>query len=196
MAYHIYHSEALFLGGRSSGEGDKMLYCYTRELGLVSAHVRSVRELRSRLRYVLQTFAHAEVDLIRGKHGWKLISARPINSFSELWKDPEKRAIIAQHTHLLRRLIQGEEPQFALFDDLLQSLELLSRVDDKKELRSLELLFVVRLLNQLGYWGEDEARSELFLDEVWKDRNIFQMIEEKRVSLISGINRALRETQL
>ena len=111
MAHHIYHTEALLLGGRPSGEGDRLLYCYTRELGLVMAHAKSLREMRSRLRYALQTFSHAELDLIRGKHGWKLISARPVESFGMLWQKKRKRTVVAQYVELIRRLIQGEETE-------------------------------------------------------------------------------------
>ena len=196
MAYHVYHTEALLLGGTARGEGDRLLYCYTRELGLVLVHAKSLREMRSRLRYALQTFSHAHVDLIHGKHGWKLISARPVDSFGAIWKEQRKRSIIAQYTELIRRLIQGEEAQEELFDEVLESLEHLCTLEDEQELRAAELLFVVRLLHRLGYWGDTEGFECMFGDEVWKDKQATLLARNSRTLLLANVNRALRETQL
>ena len=195
MAYHIYHTGAIILGGRPSGEGDQMLYCYTRELGLISAHAKSLREGRSRLRYVLQLFAHAELDLIHGKHGWKLISARPIDSFSLLWRHPSKRVLFAQHAQLIRRLIQGEERHELLFDEILAGLQFLKNISHEAELRTAELIFVVRLLHHLGYWADKDQFATLLGEQPWTT-DMLAFAEAKRTPILAGINQALRETQL
>ena len=196
MAYHVYHTEALLLGGTARGEGDKLLYCYTRDLGLVLVHAKSLREMRSRLRYALQTFSHAHVDLIHGKHGWKLISARPLDSFGSLWKEGRKRSIVAQYTELIRRLIQGEEAQETLFDEVLEGLQHLRTLVDEEELRAAELLFVVRLLHRLGYWGDTEGYEQMFHTDIWKDKQALGLASTSRMTLLVQVNRALRETQL
>ena len=196
MAYHVYHTEAIVLESRPFGEGDRLLHLYTRELGLVMAHAKSLREMRSRLRYTLTTFAHAEVDLIHGKHGWKLISARPVDSLASIWRQKEKRSIIAQHAQLLRRLIQGEERHEALFDDTLSALAFLREGEGIETLRSAELLFVVRLLSRLGYWEEKKEYEGLFVENVWSDNIALSLVETSRGSLLRAANQALRETQL
>ena len=195
MSYHVYHTEALILGSLPSGEGDRLIFCYTRELGLVMANARSIRESRSRLRYILQTFAHAEIDLIRGKYGWKLISARPLRSFAHIWEHKEKRQILAQSTTLLRRLVQGEERHAELFDDLLSGLGFLHEVETETELRSLELLFAVRMLSGLGYWGTEEEFASLVCDEGWC-RSSLELLTASRPAVLSSVNQALKETQL
>ncbi len=195
MSYHIYHTEAIMLGGRAVGEGDRMLYAYTRELGFVAAHTKSIREGRSKLRYALQTFAHAEIDLIRGKHGWKLISAHPIDSFSSLWRDPKKRRIIAEHTHLIRRLIHGEERHELLFDDMLLGLQFIRRLENEAEVSAAELVLVVRVLSHLGYWGKGAALAPIFRENVWTIESL-RFANEERTSLLSGVNRALEASNL
>ena len=195
MAYHVYHTEALILGGRPSGEGDRSLFCYTRELGLVMAHAKSLREGRSRLRYALQTFAHAEIDLIRGKHGWRLISARPVDSLAELWNHPSKRRILAHHAGLLERLIQGEERHEILFDEILEGLEFLRSVDEEIMLRAAELLLVIRLLARLGYWGDTEIHAPLFAADAWSLASL-AYARDSRKTLLVGVNEALRASQL
>ena len=196
MAYHVYHTEALLLGGTARGEGDRLLYCYTRDLGLVLVHAKSLREMRSRLRYALQTFSHAHVDLIHGKHGWKLISARPLESFGSLWMEGRKRSIVAQYIELIRRLIQGEEAQETLFDEVLEGLQHLRTLADEEELRATELLFVVRLLHRLGYWGDTEGIEVLFRPDIWSDKTATRLAHEQRTPLLTSVNQALRATQL
>lgn len=195
MAYHVYHTEAIILGGRPSGEGDRVLFCYTRELGLVYAQVKSIRETRSRLRYVLQTFSYVEADFIRGKHSWKLISARPIDSFSSLWKHPAKRLVVAEYAHLLRRMIQGEEEHRMLFDDVLVGLRFLSGVEHGEDLRATELVFVVRMLAKLGYWQSSEMNSPLLDGKEW-NLQMLNIAHENRKRLLMGVNRALVSSQL
>jgi recombinational DNA repair protein (RecF pathway) len=195
MSYHIYHTEAIVLGGRSVGEGDRMLYCYTRELGFVAAHTKSIREGRSKLRYTLQTFSHADLDLIRGKHGWKLISAHPIDSLSSVWRHPAKRRIIAEHTHLIRRLIHGEERHELLFDDLLAGIQFLRRLEDDAELSAAELLLVVRVLAHLGYWGKEADFAPVFTENVWTPEGL-RFAQQERAPLLSGVNRAIEASNL
>lgn len=195
MAYHVYHTEAIILGGRLFGDGDRILYCYTREFGMLFAHAKSIREIRSRLRYALQTFAYAEVDLIRGKHGWKLISARPVDSFGHLWSHRQKRHVVAQHTHLLRRLIQGEEEHRALFDDLLNGLYFLGTIEESEELRAAELLLVIRLLERLGYWETEQSDEILFTADSWTKETL-EHARGERARLLVGVNRALAASQL
>lgn len=196
MAYHIYHTEAIILDSRPFGEGDRLLHCYTRELGLVVAHAKSLREMRSRLRYTLTTFAHAEVDLIHGKHGWKLISARSVESNKNILAKKDKRLIFAQHTQLIRRLIQGEERHEALFDEMLAAIDFLRSAPKDSEFRSAELLFVVRLLSELGYWENKEEFSSLLQENVWEDNAAFSLLERERPRVLTLVNTALRATQL
>ncbi|KKU78632.1 MAG: repair protein RecO protein [Parcubacteria group bacterium GW2011_GWA2_47_7] len=195
MSHHIYHTEAIILGARPSGEGDRLLYCYTRELGLVVAHARSIREARSRLRYALQLFSHAQIDLIRGKYGWKLISATPISSFRELWSHAGRRRVAAEHLRLARRLIQGEEQHEVLFDDFLNGLTLISTLFDRESLKDAELLLVVRLLDALGYWGEQKELSLAFAGCTFTEDDLAK-IRPHRSAIVAGVNRALDSTQL
>lgn len=195
MSYHVYHTEALILSARPVGEGDRLFHCYTRELGLVAARAKSVRETRSRLRYALQTFAHAEIDLVEGKNGWRLISARPITSFRSLWEDGAKRRIAAQHASLVRRLIQGEERHQELFDDILEGLSFLEKVEEQKALEDTELLLVVRLVALLGYWKAGERFALLFETPAYSFE-ILRRVPPLRRELLQGVNHALHSSHL
>lgn len=195
MSYHVYHTEAIILGGRAAGEGDRVLYCYTRLVGLVAAYAKSLREERSRLRYALQTFAHAEIDLVRGKGGWKLVSAHPIDSFGSLWRHPSKRRIVASHAHLIRRLINGEERHELLFDDMLSGLQFLSGIENEAELHACELILVIRMLSRLGYWDSGKLFPQLAKENVLTTESL-RFAEEARKSLLAEVNKALELSHL
>lgn len=195
MSYHIYHTEALILGGLMRSEGDRLFYCYTKELGLVVAHAKSVREGRSKLRYGLQTFAHAEIDLVSGKSGWRLISARPIDSFRDSWEHAEKRRILARQAQLLRRLIQGEERHSELFDDVLSGIYFLESLTRDEDLPLAEVLMVVRLLDELGYWGKKEMHAPLFGEGAWS-RGSLEYVRSVRQELLGEVNDSLQSSQL
>jgi DNA repair protein RecO len=194
MAYHVHHTEAIILGGHPVGEGDRLLRCYTKELGLVFARVTSVREQRSRLRYALQSFSYVEADMIRGKHGWKLISAQLVDPFALLWSDPVKRRIVAQYAQLLARLIQGEERHDVIFDELLTALYYLHELSNESDLRAAELVFVVRILAHLGYWDSHDETPVLRAHE-WSEE-VLRSADINRTALLAGVNRALAASQL
>ena len=195
MSHHIYHTQAIILGGYPRGEGDRALYCYTRELGLVVAHARSLREGRSRLRYTLQAFAHVEIDLVRGRREWKLISAHPIDTFASLWRHIGKRRVIAEHAHLLRRLIHGEERHEVLFDDILSGLKFLSGLENDIELRAAELVMVVRVLSHLGYFAPQTVFAPFAEENIWTTDSL-RLAATDRIAILSEVNRALELSHL
>jgi len=107
--YTIYHTEGIVLGGAPVGEASKILYIFTRDFGLVSAHTRSLRELKSKLRYGLQDFSYTHIDLIRGKGGWRVTSAIPIDNLSLAPIRIDYFELISRVFSLVRRLVKGEE---------------------------------------------------------------------------------------
>lgn len=188
--YAIYHTDAFVLSALPRGEGDRTLSLYTHRMGLIAANVKSVRELRSRLRYALQPYARAEVDLVRGKHGWKLTSARPVDSHRDIWGHPEKRVVLERISGLLLRLVAGEEAHPDLFEDLARGLTLIRSTHDGS-LAALELLLVARTLARLGYWDVSGDEPLFGPDDLALD-----FVVSERRELLSRVNRSLRETQL
>src|SRR5665213_2708544 len=74
--YQKYHTEALVLGSRESGEADKVFALFTRDFGLVRARASSVRSESSKMRYALQKYSRASISLVRGKRGWRILDTR------------------------------------------------------------------------------------------------------------------------
>jgi DNA repair protein RecO len=195
MAYRIYHVEGIVLQSKPTGEGDALLFVYTRELGLVMVVAKSLRLAKSRLRFVLQRFAHAHLDLVRGKHGWRLTSARTISTQSALFRHPHRRRVLAAVTSMLMRLIHGEEPHGELFAELIEELERLETLETREDCYYFELFMAVRILRALGYW--EQVATDISVFENTKDTQaMLAAIASMKTALIPRINAALHATQL
>ena len=193
--HHIYHTHGFILGSRNTGEANKMLTIYTREMGLVRAVVQGIRLHKSKLRFSLQDFSYVNVDLVRGRDIWRVTSARSINTFAFARSDKFSIVLIVRVSKLIERLCDGEESNEKIFDDIIQAFYLLDDVGISKQLReALEIHLVLRIMNTLGYIGQSDMLSE-YLDDVFDVSKTELLLKEKR-SIISHINKALNESQL
>lgn len=200
--HHIHHTEGLILGSRNFGEAGKYYSIFTRDLGMVHASAQGVRKMSSKLRFVLQDFSYLKIDLVRGKDFWHITSASKTNKLENISKRPETLKVFANISVLLKRLLAGEYPNESLFDDLLKGLFVLEKIFAKggpasgwkDELQNVEAIIVLRILNNLGYIGGNEALKTLIKSPFEKDL-IFK-VSRSRAKVLSEINKALRETHL
>ncbi len=193
--HHIYHTQAIVLSSRNTGEANKYLTLYTRELGLVRASAQGVRLAQSKLRYGLQDFSYANIDLVRGRDIWRVTSSVPIDSFPFLRRQEKSLSLIFKVSKLIERLCAGEEANEKIFDALTQVFYLLDdeKLDDKNR-EAMELYLVFRIVYELGYVGETKNIIE-YLGEDFDNSNIDLFLQDKS-SIIAHINKALRESHL
>lgn len=193
--HHIYHTHGFILSSRNSGEANKVFAIYTREMGLVRATSQGVRLAKSKLRFTLQDFSYAKIDLVRGKEIWRVTSATNITSFPCARSDRQSLLLIARIGKLIERLCDGEEESGKIFDEFIQALYLL---DDSTILsttrEALELHLVLRIMNSLGYIGDSEILYQ-YLSTPFNQIEIETLLKERQ-SIISHINKALNESQL
>lgn len=147
MAYTTYITEALVCGASDSNTADRSFLLFTREAGMVYAGAKSVRKEESKHRYALQECSHARVTLVRGKSGWKVTGAEPIQNFYALSETREVRHFLRNVILLLRRTIHGEVPHPEIFDDVISTCESIH----KDPLLKLEDILALRVLSALGY---------------------------------------------
>jgi DNA repair protein RecO len=192
--HHIYHTEGLILGSKSSGEAGKYFSIFTRDLGMIYATAQGVRKISSKLRFVLQDFSYVKIDLVQGRDVWRLTSASKTNTLEQFPKNKETLEVLSNVANLLKRLLAGVEPNEALFEDLLKGLSILEKNENKSDLKNIEAIIILRILNNLGYIGGDENIQNLV-----KDSFEFKLIEETallRREVLRQINKALKETHL
>ncbi|MBI2888401.1 MAG: DNA repair protein RecO [Parcubacteria group bacterium] len=198
--YRIYSTEGLILRSFDVGEASKVLSLFTKEFGLLSARVQGVREERSKLRYHLQDFSLASFDLVRGKNGWRVTSARDSENlvlFPVVQKRNAALGVLVRVSSLLTRLLHGEEKNTELYSDVVSSFSILQNaVIEEGSLNDFEVLLLMRILHHLGYWGNDAVLSP-FLNsfEIEKPETLASFAPVRRHA-IRRINAALKETQL
>ena len=203
--HHIYHTEGLILGSKNSGECGKYYFIFTRDLGMIYATAQGVRKMSSKLRFVLQDFSYLKIDFVKGKDFWRITSASKTNKLEKLSR-PETFKVFVNISKLLKRLLAGEDPNKDLFLDLINGLSVLEKVGTKEparnathsvaggELRNIEAIIVLRILNNLGYIGGNEILKD-FIKSPFEEDLIFK-VSESRAKILYQINKALKETHL
>src|SRR3989344_3150059 len=190
--HHIYHTEGIILGSRNFGEAGKYYYLLTRDLGLVYASAQGVRKMSSKLRFILQDFAYIKVDLVQGRDFWRITSAGKTNKLGQMNKRTDALKIFANMSHLLKRLLTGVEPNEALFTDFLRGLLVLEKAETKEALRNIEAVIVLRIINNLGYIGGDEALKTFI--KLPLSEGLASRAASNRNKILREINKALKET--
>lgn len=191
--HHIYHTEGIILGSGNYGETGKYYAIFTRDLGMIYASAQGVRKISSKLRFVLQDFSYLKIDLVKGKDFWRITSVSKTNKLEDLAK-PEIIGVFMNISRLLKRLLAGEDPNEELFIDLLNGLSILEKSKTQDELRNIEAVIVLRMLNNLGYIGGNEILKD-FIKSPFEEELIFKM-SDSRIKILHQINKALKETHL
>jgi len=200
--HHIYHTEGIILGSKNFGETGRYYSVFTHDLGMIYASAQGVRKMSSKLRFILQDFAYVKIDLVQSKDFWRVTSASKTNKLEQLSKNSETFGVFSNIVNLLKRLLTGIEPNEALFTDLINGLSVLEKIATKDEtifggkenLRNIEAVIVLRILNNLGYVGGNEMLQNL-VKSPFEENLIFE-ISKSRTEVLHQINKALKETHL
>ena len=192
--HHIYHTEGIILGSKNFGEAGRYYYVFTRDLGMISASAQGVRKMSSKLRFVLQDFSYLKIDLVQGKNIFRVTNASKTGILEHITKQSETFEVFANIARLLKRLLTGVESNEALFADLLHGLSILEKAKTKNDLRNIEAIIVLRILNNLGYIGENDILKNL-IKSPFEEYLIFE-VSKDRAKVLHQINKALKETHL
>ena len=191
MAYQTYITEALVCGKNDSQSADRSFLLFTREAGMLYAHAKSVREERSKQRYALQECSHIRATLVRGKAGWKIIGAEPIQNFYARTETREARAFLRNIVLLLRRVVHGETSYSHIFDDIVSACG----KSDMYPPTKLEYVLTLRILHALGYIAPTPL-YESFLHCALPYELVEKLSSEEGEKCHATIENALLESQL
>lgn len=178
---HAVHTTPGFvIGSKPYGEADRLLYIFTRDLGLVTAVAQSIRLERSKLRYSAQDYDFGNFSLVRGRELWRLTSAQASRPMGDL-------TTVARIALLLRRFLHGEEANQELFDCVRAFIE-------SEAHEALEHLTVFRVMSALGYIAHDSETGMFVGDAI--DKEVLDEALARKTALVRHINRALKESHL
>ena len=195
--HHIYQTEGIVLSSTAFGEANKHFWIFTRDLGMITASAQGVRHLKSKLRYSLQDFSHGTLSLVRGKGGWRITNAAIESNISaDLRGNPPAAAVAIQGLRLLKRLLPGEEGNPELFSIMSSALACLRSEElSAAELQSVEMILILRILRNLGYFPVRENLVSFSESAGW-GRELLSGFEAHRKEALDAINASLRQTQL
>ncbi len=191
MSYQTYITEALICGKHDSNTADRSFLLFTREAGMIFAQAKSVREERSKQRYALQECSYIRTTIIRGKSGWKIAGAEPIQNFYSNTETREARAFIRNVILLLKRVVHGETMYGDVFDDVVRACA----VAEKYNQKHLETVLFLRILHSLGYIAPQEA-YDAFLGSEFPYSRIDGLSQSEEKASLEAIEKALVHSQL
>ncbi len=201
MSHALYVTPAFVLATRNVGESSRALALMTKDFGRLDARAQGIRELRSKLRYVLQRSFYVRVSLVRGREFWRVVSAEEIFDFPLLRLDLHKQNLYARMLALINRF-GGEIHDRALFEELEEGVRFLNReVLNSQELNQFEILFALRLMHRLGYVGKEGTSPEgqvpdLLVTSREVTKETLARLENYERAAVAIINESIRVSHL
>lgn len=195
MSYHIYQTEGFIVGSVPINEASRYISIYTEDLGMVRAVAQGVRNLRSKLKHSLQDLSFSKVSFVRGREVWRIVNSEKLKLLETSLTNKEKREFTAKIASILKRFVRGELIDRELFLELKNGFVFLDNENFSEELLlCFELLFVLRILDRLGYVA-DKSFGELYLNGAWHIDKIKDFLGRER-ELISIVNSSMAHSHL
>lgn len=181
----IHHTQAVILRSEPRGEYDKTYWLFTKDFGLVRAVATGVRKSGAKLRGQLVDYAFVDVDLVKGREVWRLVSAtllfNPIVSSTRPLARPYVRTL-----GTLSRFLIDEGEHTALFAHVQEVAHAV--YEETVEPKVFDALAIWRTLVHLGYIDGDITAS--FADAA-------RVLDEAEIkTLVTSVNETIKETHL
>lgn len=158
---------------------------------MVYVQAKSVRKEESKQRYALQNASRIRATLVRGKTGWKVAGAEPLQSLYATAETREARALLRDTILLLRRLMHGEVPHQDIFDDVISVLSRSAEFPGKP----LQTLLFLRILHTLGYVAPEASYANILTD-TFPFEEVAKVSDGDIVTFEAVIKNALDQSQM
>lgn len=146
MNRRTYTVEAFVAHRRDLGETDKLLVLFSREMGRLSAIARGARKPGSPLAGSTDALCFAKYHLARGRQFDYMTQAQPLRTFAHLRSDLLRTACALELAEIIERALGDHQPNEAVYDLALLSMELLDGASDPAAVSAWSELHLMRLL--------------------------------------------------
>ena len=143
-----YQTEAIVIRKTKLGEADSILTFFTPHLGKIQGFARSLRKPKSRLAGHLELLTYSTVSFVRGHNLDTIVGAQTINAFLPLKNDLWLMSCGLYITELVNQFTPEHQENRAIFQLMLDTLELLPKAESKELLLRY---FELHLLESAGY---------------------------------------------
>jgi DNA repair protein RecO (recombination protein O) len=147
--FRSFRVDAVVLRHSDSGEADRLLTLYTRQLGKTHAIAKGARKMASRKAGHIEPFTHVRLQLAKGRGTLIVTQADTVDAYLPLRDDLILTTHAAYMLELLDRFTYEDETENDSIFRLLT--EALSRLASKQDPWLVIRYYEVRLLDQLGF---------------------------------------------
>lgn len=175
-------------------ESNKLLVLYTKQFGLIYVSTQSIRELKSKMRFHTHALSLVDVDVVEGRDIWKLTGIHEHLS-SLPFAGTLAFSMLQRLSTFIMRLSSGEEYHDRIWEDIQNVYRYVQEHphENKETYHHIEIVFLIRLLNHLGYW---EGNEDFLLTSYPFTRDIFEVIDSNHSYFIQRINLGIQNSQL
>lgn len=194
--YQIHTTPGFIIDSWPYGEAGRILSILSRDFGLVRAVAQGVRLEKSKLRYHAESYSFGIFSLVRGKEFWRLTSAQEIQELDRITGSGLQ--LMARLADLAGRFLHGEDLQPKLFEIVSECARFLKENDtglSEQRSQTLESIAVIRILNELGYIGDNAEFNESAAKDPFSVR-LLDELASKRLKINRIVNKGLKESQM
>ena len=165
MRFRTFSTEGVVLSRKNYGEADRILTVYSKHFGKIRLLAKGVRRPKSRKRGHVEIFSRIKFSVSKG-NGLDLITeAELVDSYDEVRRDLKKIALAYYLCEVLNATTREDEKNSAIFEKIVENLELLATENNLKEFRKK---FVFEVLVSLGFWPREKTllNPDFVLEEI------------------------------
>lgn len=202
MGHEKHLVEGVILESKDYGESGKILQILTKDFGILSVSAIGVREIKSKMRGVLDVLEMVNFEYVEGKEINRLVGIFPIKSLypkKHVGRDLLRlRKVISNIVNFTMRTVVGQTSNEKLWMSFLSGFEVLedgggreaAAPKSKNFFQILEIIWLIKILISLGYWEEDR------FDEFSVENFNTLEEDETRKKVVDEINQAIHSTHL
>lgn len=146
----FYKTEGIVLQNRELREADQLITLFSLDRGKLKLVARGGKRIQSRLRADIQPFTQVRLMLHTGRSLDIITGSETIKRFY-FRENFDKLVYAIYWVDLVNRITPEQEPNFALYYLLLETLYLLEFLEDFRGYKLLNHFFELRLINLAGY---------------------------------------------
>lgn len=146
--YTIVPIEAMVLQVLERDDSSAVAVVFSRELGKLYVHAQGIRKLAAKHAANVQVGAVVELDIVRGKHEWRLVGSRMITP-SRLHEAGE-RMRFGKLAQVVLDLTAIEDPSEVVYETLARGAQ-----ESEASGTAREAAELARIIEALGWWIDD-----------------------------------------
>ena len=152
------NTDGLILKSSQTGEQDRLVTLFTRDLGVVRAFAHGAAKAKGRSASATETLCYSTFTLSEHKGTYSISEATPVELFFDLRSDIERLSLAQYFCEVAMSLtVEGEEASSQL-KLILNSLYLLSK--NLRDMRLIKAVFELRMMTVSGFMPDTEACCE------------------------------------